>query len=67
MATQTQSGPLLLDSRETARLLDVHVKTLQRLSANGSFPRGIKVGRLRKWPADAVQRWIDQQTTTEAK
>ena len=36
------------------------------LIRNGRFPRGIKIGKSRRWDVDDVRAWIDAQKGTKA-
>ena len=54
-------GPLLIDSREVARLLGIgRTKTFQ-LMASGQLPT-IRLGRCVRVPAAALDRWIETLT-----
>lgn len=59
--------PFLLDKLQTAELLGVSVRSLDRLIRDPDNPLPhVPVGRLIKFrPAD-VQAWIDGKVTTEA-
>jgi len=59
--------PFLLDKRETAKLIGVSVRTLDRLIRDPDNPLPhVPVGRFIKFrPAD-VQAWIDAKVTTDA-
>jgi excisionase family DNA binding protein len=49
----------LLDSDEAAALLRIHPKTLQRLARTGEIA-GIQIGRLWRFRASALNRWIQR-------
>jgi excisionase family DNA binding protein len=49
----------LLDTEEAAALLKIHPKTLQRLARNGEIA-GIQIGRLWRFRASALNRWLDE-------
>jgi excisionase family DNA binding protein len=57
-AAATVAGPLLVDARELARLLDVSVATIWRLKAAGQLPRPVKLGSSTRWRRDEVENWI---------
>jgi excisionase family DNA binding protein len=57
------SAPLLVDSREVARLLGIgRTKTFQ-LMASGELPM-IRLGRCVRVPVVALQSWIAAQTSS---
>jgi excisionase family DNA binding protein len=49
----------LLDSEEAAALVKIHPKTLQKLARLGEI-EGIQVGKLWRFRASALNRWIDR-------
>jgi excisionase family DNA binding protein len=49
----------LLDSEEAAALLKIHPKTLQKMARNGEIV-GIQVGRLWRFRASALNRWLEE-------
>jgi excisionase family DNA binding protein len=55
-ATDLQFEPLL-DSAEAAALLQIHPKTLQKLARAGTVI-GIRVGKLWRFRASALNRWL---------
>jgi excisionase family DNA binding protein len=50
----------LLDSEETAALMKIHPKTLQKLARKGVV-RGIHIGKLWRFRASAIEAWIESQ------
>jgi excisionase family DNA binding protein len=52
----------LLDTEEAAALLKIHPKTLQRLARNGEIA-GIQIGRLWRFRASALNRWLERMTS----
>ncbi len=50
--------PLLIDAEEVARLLHVSRSTFYSLDASGRVPRGVKLGRLRRWSRNELCAWI---------
>ena len=50
--------PLAYDARSLARLLDVCVRHIRRLDANGALPRPIRLGRAKRWPAEVIREWL---------
>jgi len=49
----------LLDSEEAAALLKIHPKTLQKMARTGEIT-GIQVGRLWRFRASALNRWLEE-------
>lgn len=52
----------LLDSTEAAALLRIHPKTLQKLARSGEIA-GIQIGRLWRFRASALNRWLERMTS----
>jgi excisionase family DNA binding protein len=52
---------LLLTDREVAELVGVTGKTIRNWADAGTFPAGIKMGRLRRWRRADVLAWIAAQ------
>jgi excisionase family DNA binding protein len=50
---------ILLSSEETARLLRVSPKTLERWRSEGTGPRFVRVGRKPLYRTAAVAAWLD--------
>lgn len=58
--TEPQGGaPLLVDAEEAARLLSISRSTWYALVTSGRAPRGVRLGRCRRWSADDLRRWIE--------
>ena len=49
---------LLLDAGEVAALLGVGRSTLYRLDDVGGIPRGVRLGRMRRWSREELRAWI---------
>jgi excisionase family DNA binding protein len=54
-------GRVLLSLQKAATMLDVHVRTVQRLVASGKLPRPIKIGGSSKLPVEEVHAFIERQ------
>ena len=50
----------LLDSDEAASIMKIHPKTLQKLARKG-IVRGVHIGKLWRFRASEIERWIDRQ------
>lgn len=50
----------LLDSEQAAAIMQIHPKTLQKLARRGDV-RGLQVGKLWRFRASDISRWIDEQ------
>lgn len=55
----------LLDSEEAAALLRIHPKTLQRMARQGDIS-AIHIGKLWRFRASDLNRWLAAQTATIA-
>lgn len=51
----------LLRAEEVMHLLGVSRSWFERLMAAGEGPACVRVGRMRRWRSQDVQRWIDTQ------
>lgn len=50
---------LLISPAETAEMLDVSARTLQRMQQAGEFgPMPVKIARSQKFRADDVRQWV---------
>lgn len=49
----------LLDENETSKILQTKVKTLQHWRISGQGPEFIKMGRLVRYEASAIKRFIE--------
>lgn len=60
-------SPILWDKLQTAKLLGISVRGLDRLIRDAENPLPhLQLGRLIKFRPEDVQRWIDSRVTTEA-
>lgn len=51
----------LVSAKEFADRLGISVRTLEELIAQGKVPPYIKLGRLRRWHPEQVDKWINEQ------
>lgn len=67
MASKDSETPMepLLRAEEVMHLLGVSRSWFERLMATGMGPACVRVGRLRRWRRQDVQRWIDSQIREE--
>jgi excisionase family DNA binding protein len=56
----TTAPTLLLTPPEAAKALGISTRTLWTLTASGDVP-SLKIGRLVRYPVDALRDWIDQR------
>ena len=49
---------LLIDTRETAKLLNVSDRTIWTMNSSGKMPKAIRVGRAVRWSLDELKDWI---------
>jgi predicted DNA-binding transcriptional regulator AlpA len=52
--------PDLWDIAVVCRVLRTSPRNLRRLVAKGLFPRPLRVGQRRLWPAKIVREWIER-------
>ena len=58
-AVQDDGFEPLLDSEEAAALLKIHPKTLQKLARHGEVD-AIQIGKLWRFRASALNRWLEK-------
>lgn len=51
----------LVSAKEFANRLGISVRTLEELIVQGKVPPHIKVGRLRRWHPEQLDKWINEQ------
>ena len=51
----------LVDAEEIAQFLGCSPKHVRRMADSGQFPKPVKVGRLKRWPREAIEEWINSQ------
>jgi len=51
----------MVDAREIAGFLGCSPKHVRRLSDQGKLPKPVRVGRLRRWPRQAIEQWLEAQ------
>jgi len=56
----------LMDRQQIAEFLNVCVATLDNWIKKGAFPKGIMLGRSRRWKPQAVRDWLASQETEQA-
>ena len=58
-AAATDDMPaLLLDAAAAARLLGISRSTLYCLDERGGIPRGVHLGRMRRWRREELLAWV---------
>ncbi len=60
MTTPPASSPILVDSREAARLLSISPRTLWQLTKVGEIP-SLKIGRSVRYRVADLDNWTQQQ------
>jgi predicted DNA-binding transcriptional regulator AlpA len=67
--TFSDLNPLkVLDRKETAALLNVSTKTLDRLRSTGAFPQPVRVSeRCIGWKVGTVAAWLAEREAQPAK
>jgi len=51
---------LLLDTREAAKVLGISPRQVARLAESGELPH-VRIGRLVRFPLDALRAWVAKQ------
>ena len=51
----------LVSAKEFADRLGISVRTLEEMIIQGKVPPYIKLGRLRRWHPEQVNKWINEQ------
>ena len=54
-----QSGSRLLTVHDVADRLKCSWRHVLRMADRGAMPTGCKIGSLRRWRADEIERWLD--------
>jgi len=55
----------LIGVAEIAQRLDMSIPQVLRMAREGRFPRGIRVGKYKRWRASEVNAWILAQIDRE--
>ncbi len=50
----------LLSAQEVAALLKVSLRKFEQMVKDGKAPPHIRLGRLRRWPVEEVNEWMDE-------
>ena len=58
---------LLLDTRETARLLKVSARTVFTMEAEKRMPNAIRIGKAVRWSYDELKAWIGRGCPPQEK
>jgi len=58
MSDVNTTAVLLLDAAEAARLIGIGRSTFYRLDETGGVPRGVRLGRMRRWRSEELRAWI---------
>jgi len=57
VASPAPPAPLLVDARAAARLCDISRTLWFSLLASGRAPRGLRLGRCRRWSVAELEAW----------
>jgi hypothetical protein len=66
MSINPSLEPLLVDERESARLLDISPRKMWQLGASGEISY-VKIGRSKRYAVDDLRAYISAQKTGGAK
>ncbi len=58
---------LLIDTRETAKLLNLSERTIWEMNSSGKMPKAIRIGRAVRWSFDELKEWIAEGCPARAK
>lgn len=50
---------LMLSLEEVAAMLCIGQSTVRKLSKDGDFPRGLKLGSATRWRMSDIRAWVD--------
>ena len=53
-----RDDPKLLTQGDLARRLRISIRQIRRLGKSGSLPRPLKIGALKRWDPDEIDRWV---------
>ena len=53
-----REDPKLLTQGDLARRLRISIRQIRRLDKSGSLPRPLKIGTLKRWDPDEIDRWV---------
>ncbi len=59
--TANTLGDKFLTADQISEALQVSVTHLCQCANEGKFPRGIKIGSLRRWRLSSILAWVEQQ------
>ena len=51
----------LLNAQGVAKFLNCSIRTVWRLVASGDLPQPLRVGRIIRWPREALIDWVDRK------
>lgn len=60
MQQKTEIKPELLTAVQLADLLQMSIRSIRRLAADGSLPQPVRIGRMVRWNRAAVLSWIER-------
>lgn len=50
---------LLLDTKETSKLLKISTRTIWEMENDGRMPQAVRIGKAVRWSYKALQKWVD--------
>ena len=54
-----QDHGLLIDTRQTAQLLNVSHRTVWSMQRDGKMPKPIRIGRAVRWGYEEIKQWVN--------
>lgn len=52
---------VMLKIEEVTSMLGLSVSMVYKLMKNGEFPRPAKLGTASRWPAEQVEKWLEEK------
>ena len=59
--TANPLGDKFLTAEQIAEALQISVSHLCQCANEGKFPKGFKIGSVRRWTLSSIQNWFNQQ------
>ncbi|WP_459557406.1 helix-turn-helix transcriptional regulator [Lacunimicrobium album] len=57
----------MIDAEALAKILNVDVKSVRRMSDDGRLPSPVRLGRMCRWREDVITKWVEDGCPTQQK
>ncbi|QVL33220.1 helix-turn-helix domain-containing protein [Telmatocola sphagniphila] len=57
---QTVQTPAMVDVKGVAEILKCHWRHVLLMANTGKMPKGIHIGRMRRWRVSEIHNWIER-------